>query len=58
MVADGRVAALWGGGIGWPGFTAIGKALADTFVRGHQVMTDGVVSTEPVGRYLSRPTTA
>ena len=23
MVADGRVAALWGGGIGWPGFTAI-----------------------------------
>jgi len=26
MVADGRVAALWGGGIGWPGFTAISKA--------------------------------
>ena len=26
MVADGRVAALWGGGIGWPGFTAITKA--------------------------------
>jgi len=26
MVADGRVAALWGGGIGWPGFTAIMKA--------------------------------
>ena len=25
MVADGRVAALWGGGIGWPGFTAIMK---------------------------------
>src|SRR5205807_10109645 len=23
MVIDGRVAALWGGGIGWPGFTAI-----------------------------------
>jgi TRAP transporter TAXI family solute receptor len=23
MVLDGRVAALWGGGIGWPGFTAI-----------------------------------
>src|SRR4029453_825962 len=23
MVADGRVAALWGGGIGWPGFTAV-----------------------------------
>ena len=26
MVADGRVAALWGGGIGWPGFTAVVKA--------------------------------
>jgi uncharacterized protein len=23
MVADGRVAALWGGGIGWPGFKAV-----------------------------------
>ncbi|HEY3790270.1 MAG TPA: TAXI family TRAP transporter solute-binding subunit, partial [Bradyrhizobium sp.] len=23
MVLDGRVAALWGAGIGWPGFTAI-----------------------------------
>jgi TRAP transporter TAXI family solute receptor len=26
MVADGRVAALWGGGIGWPGFTEVMKA--------------------------------
>ncbi len=26
MVADGRVAALWGGGIGWPGFTTVAKA--------------------------------
>jgi TRAP transporter TAXI family solute receptor len=26
MIADGRVAALWGGGIGWPGFTAVMKA--------------------------------
>jgi TRAP transporter TAXI family solute receptor len=28
MVADGRVAALWGGGVGWPGFTAVSKAQA------------------------------
>jgi TRAP transporter TAXI family solute receptor len=28
MVLDGRVAALWGGGIGWPGFTAVAKAPA------------------------------
>jgi TRAP transporter TAXI family solute receptor len=26
MVLDGRVAALWGGGIGWPGFTAVAQA--------------------------------
>ena len=26
MVLDGRAAALWGGGIGWPGFTAMAKS--------------------------------
>jgi uncharacterized protein len=26
MVLDGRVAALWGGGIGWPGFTAVARS--------------------------------
>jgi len=26
MVLDGRVAALWGGGIGWPGFVAVASA--------------------------------
>lgn len=26
MVADGRVAALWGAGIGWPGFTAVSSS--------------------------------
>jgi TRAP transporter TAXI family solute receptor len=26
MVADGRVAALWGAGIGWPGFTAVASS--------------------------------
>jgi TRAP transporter TAXI family solute receptor len=28
MVLDGRVAALWGGGIGWPGFVAVSKGPA------------------------------
>ena len=28
MVLDGRVAALWGGGIGWPGFVAVARAPA------------------------------
>jgi hypothetical protein len=26
MVADGRAAALWGGGVGWPGFLAVAKS--------------------------------
>ena len=26
MVLDGRVAALWGAGVGWPGFTAVAAA--------------------------------
>jgi hypothetical protein len=26
MVADGRAAALWGGGVGWPGFTKVAEA--------------------------------
>jgi len=28
MVLDGRVAALWGGGVGWPGFVAVAEAPA------------------------------
>jgi hypothetical protein len=28
MVMDGRVAALWGGGLGWPGFTAVASGPA------------------------------
>ncbi|HEX3179223.1 MAG TPA: TAXI family TRAP transporter solute-binding subunit [Methylomirabilota bacterium] len=28
MVQDGRVAALWGGGVGWPGFTAVASSPA------------------------------
>lgn len=36
--------------------TELTARVTDTFVRGHQVMTDGVVSDEPVGRYLRRPT--
>ena len=28
MVLDGRAAALWGGGVGWPGFVAIAKGPA------------------------------
>lgn len=36
--------------------TELTAKVTDTFVRGHQVMTDGVVSDQPVGKYLRRPT--
>jgi allantoinase len=36
------------------GFSLTAK-VTDTYVRGIAVMTDGVVTTEPVGRFLSRP---
>ncbi|WP_326552086.1 dihydroorotase [Micromonospora sp. NBC_01813] len=38
------------------GFELTAK-VTDTFLRGRQIMTDGVVTTEPAGRYLARPTT-
>src|SRR6202051_3022878 len=36
MVLDGRVAALWGAGIGWPGF----KSMAETLVRARFIAPD------------------
>ena len=33
----------------------LGARVTDTWVRGHQVLKDGVVTGEPVGRYLHRP---
>lgn len=33
----------------------LNAAVTDTFVRGHRVLTDGVVTGEPAGRYLARP---
>ncbi|MFC8410092.1 dihydroorotase family protein [Arthrobacter sp. NPDC057259] len=33
----------------------LGAKVTDTFVRGHRVLTDGVITGEPVGRYLQRP---
>lgn len=38
------------------GFELTAK-VTDTFLRGEQVMTDGVVGTTATGRYLARPTT-
>jgi allantoinase len=33
----------------------LGAKVTDTWVRGHRVLTDGVVTGEPIGRYLRRP---
>lgn len=46
MVLDGRAAALWGGGIGWPGFVAVSKAPG-----GARFVSPG---TEDVGRILGK----
>ena len=60
MVLDGRVAALWGGGLGWPGFTAvaIGPAGArfiapDTNERARILAKHGFLGpmTVPAGSY-------
>jgi allantoinase len=33
----------------------LGARVTDTWVRGHQVLADGAITGEPVGRYLHRP---
>ncbi|WP_245207824.1 amidohydrolase family protein [Rhodococcus gordoniae] len=33
----------------------LSAAVTDTFVRGNRVLTDGVVTGTPAGRYLARP---
>ena len=46
MVLDGRAAALWGGGAGWPGFTAVaGSGTGARFV---------APDADEIGRILSR----
>ncbi|GAB6901995.1 dihydroorotase [Kineosporia succinea] len=35
----------------------VGATVTDTWVRGHRVLTKGVVTGEPTGRYVARPTT-
>lgn len=48
MVMDGRVAALWGGGNGWPGFTAVAKGSSGA----HFIAPD----SNEIKRILSRHT--
>ncbi len=62
MVLDGRAAALWGGGIGWPGFAlavagAGGRFIAPDAGRGraHPRQARLPEAADRVGRRLSRP---
>lgn len=46
MVIEGRVAALWGAGVGWPGFAAVAKAPSGA----HFIVPDGA----EIARILAR----
>jgi TRAP transporter TAXI family solute receptor len=62
MVLDGRAAALWGGGIGWPGFSAVASAGgrflapdADQLRRIQAKHTFLKTLTVPAGSYPGQP---
>ena len=55
MVLDGRVAALWGGGVGWPGFVAVASAPAGA--RFLVPDTDGVAAVQRKHPFLQTMTT-
>ncbi len=46
MVLDGRVAALWGGGVGWPGFVAVAKSAAGARFIGLGAQEVGRITTK------------
>lgn len=49
MVMDGRAAALWGGGIGWPGFAAVAKGPAGARILAKHAFLKPM--TVPAGSY-------
>ena len=56
MVLDGSVAALWGGGVGWPGFVAVASAPAGA--RFIAPDTDGIAAIQDKHPFLQTMTTA
>ena len=61
MVKDGRAAALWGAGIGWPGFTTMAQSGARFIVpsadedRAHPGQAFVPEAADGAGEQLSRP---
>jgi len=56
MLEDGRAAALWGGGLGWPGFTAAaGQPGGARFLAPNPEEIERIVSRAPFLRRLTVP---
>jgi TRAP transporter TAXI family solute receptor len=55
MVLDGRVAALWGGGVGWPGFVSVASPPAGA--RFHVPDADGIAAIQRTHPFLQTMTT-
>jgi TRAP transporter TAXI family solute receptor len=56
MVADGRAAALWGGGLGWPGFLAVAKSQPGArFIAPDAGEISSILAKHPFLRRLTAP---
>ena len=54
MVLDGRAAALWGAGIGWPGFNAVAKA-GGRFIAPNESEIAAILAKNPALKALTMP---
>ena len=56
MVIEGRAAALWGGGLGWPGFGTVAKAPGGArFIPPHAEEIEGILAKHSFLRRLTIP---
>ncbi|HSD40514.1 MAG TPA: TAXI family TRAP transporter solute-binding subunit [Burkholderiales bacterium] len=54
MVLDGRAAALWGAGVGWPGFTAVAKA-GGRFIAPDAEEVKRILTKQPLLKPMTMP---